>query len=65
MSVAAVSNVAPVTTVHRPDVELAAALRPTSEAEAKVRDAKPHEVQSSNKSAKTPDRNKHKVDVTV
>jgi len=30
-----------------------------------VRDAKPHEVQSSNKSAKTPDRNKHKVDVTV
>ncbi len=64
MSVAAVSHVVPPSPVHRPDAEHNA-VRATKDAEAKVRNSKPHEAQASRQAPTTPSRDHRKVDVKV
>ncbi len=68
MSISAVSHVVPVSVPHIPDGGQAV-VRTTRDSEAKVRQSKPHEAQSSGASAKDagrhPSQANHRVDVKV
>ena len=68
MSISAVSHVVPVSVPHHVDGGQAV-VRTTKDSEAKVRQAKSHEAQSSGASAKDsgkrPSHSDHKVDVKV